>query len=61
VGFAPVEAPEIVVAALVEHGGHGGSAAAPIVQRVLDRYFEKRKAAEAVRVAEATEAGLAHD
>ena len=61
VGFAPVEAPEIVVAALVEHGGHGGSVAAPIVRRVLARYFEKRKGAEAVRVAEALEAGLAHD
>jgi penicillin-binding protein 2 len=45
VGFAPVEAPEIVVAALVEHGGHGGSAAAPIVQRVLAKYFEKKAAA----------------
>jgi penicillin-binding protein 2 len=42
VGFAPAEAPEIVVAALVEHGGHGGSAAGPIVQKVLARYFEKR-------------------
>jgi penicillin-binding protein 2 len=42
VGFAPAEAPEIVVAALVEHGGHGGSAAAPVVQKVLARYFEKR-------------------
>ena len=42
VGLAPAEAPEIVVAALVEHGGHGGSAAGPIVQKVLARYFEKR-------------------
>ncbi len=42
VGFAPAEAPEIVVAAVSEHGGHGGSAAGPIVQKVLARYFEKR-------------------
>ena len=42
VGFAPVEAPEIVVAVIVEHGGHGGSVAAPITRRVLERYFEKR-------------------
>jgi len=61
VGFAPVEAPEIVVAAIVEHGGHGGSTAAPIVRRVLERYFEKRKGAEALRVAEAPEVGLAND
>jgi penicillin-binding protein 2 len=45
VGFAPVEAPEIVVATLVEHGGHGSSAAAPITQRVLAKYFEKKAAA----------------
>ena len=31
------------------------------VQRVLARYFEKRRDAEALRVAEAVEAGLAHD
>jgi penicillin-binding protein 2 len=42
VGFAPANAPEIAVAAIVEHGGHGGSAAGPIVQAVLARYFEKR-------------------
>jgi penicillin-binding protein 2 len=61
VSFAPVDAPEIVVAALVEHGGHGGSAAAPIARRLLDRYFEKRQDAEAVRVAGAPEADLADD
>jgi penicillin-binding protein 2 len=41
VAFAPVEAPEIVVSVLVEHGLHGSSAAAPIAQRVLQRFFEK--------------------
>ena len=41
--FAPVESPEIVVVAIVEHaGGGGGSIAAPIVQKVLARYFEKQ-------------------
>jgi penicillin-binding protein 2 len=45
VGFAPAPAPEIVVVALVEHGGHGGSAAAPITQRVLSVYFEKKATA----------------
>jgi penicillin-binding protein 2 len=39
VGFAPVEAPEIVVVALVEHGGSGSKAAAPITQKVLAAYF----------------------
>jgi penicillin-binding protein 2 len=38
--FAPVEAPEIVVVALAEHGGHGGSAAGPIVNAILTRHFK---------------------
>jgi penicillin-binding protein 2 len=46
-----VEAPAITVAVLVEHGGHGGSAAAPIAQRVLARWFEKQQAAAGERVA----------
>jgi penicillin-binding protein 2 len=37
--FAPAEAPKLVVAVLVENGGHGGSAAAPIARRVLDAYL----------------------
>ncbi|MGH0035220.1 MAG: penicillin-binding protein 2 [Myxococcota bacterium] len=40
--FAPAEDPEIVVVALVEHGGSGGSVAAPVAQKVLARYFEKK-------------------
>ncbi len=42
IGFAPVPAPEIAVVALVEHGGHGGSAAAPVVKAVLQEYFRHR-------------------
>jgi penicillin-binding protein 2 len=41
-GFAPVEAPEICVVAMVEHGGHGGSAAAPIVRAVMQEYFRTK-------------------
>jgi penicillin-binding protein 2 len=52
VGFAPVESPEIVVAAVVEHGGHGGAAAGPVVQRVLARYFEKKLAPAPVEESE---------
>jgi penicillin-binding protein 2 len=40
--FAPADAPEIAVAVFVEHGAHGSTAAAPIAQRVLARYFEKK-------------------
>jgi penicillin-binding protein 2 len=42
VAYAPAEAPEIVVVALVEHGGHGGSAAAPLVRQVMEEYFRNR-------------------
>jgi penicillin-binding protein 2 len=45
VGFAPVSAPEICVVAMVEHGGHGGAAAAPVVKAVMQEYF-RGKAAE---------------
>ncbi len=41
-GFAPADAPEIVVVALVENGGHGGVTAAPVVRQVLDAYFSQR-------------------
>lgn len=45
VSFAPVGAPEIAVACLIEHaGGGGGAMAAPVVQRVLSHYFEHKKA-----------------
>ena len=40
--YAPVEAPEIVVTVLVEHGGHGGSAAAPLARQVMETYFKKK-------------------
>ena len=39
VAFAPVQAPEITLAVLVENGGGGSSSAAPVARRVLDTYF----------------------
>jgi penicillin-binding protein 2 len=39
VAFAPADDPQICVAAMVEHGGHGGSAAAPIVKALMQEYF----------------------
>ncbi len=38
--FAPVEDPRIAVAAIVEHGGHGGSGAAPLVGRLISYYLK---------------------
>ncbi len=40
VAFAPLEEPEIAVVVLIEHGGHGGKAAAPIARKVIQKYFE---------------------
>jgi penicillin-binding protein 2 len=40
VAFAPVENPKIAVAVVVEHGGHGGSAAAPIAKQVIEEYLK---------------------
>ena len=39
VAFAPVDNPRIAVAAVVEHAGHGGTAAAPLVRAVLQAFF----------------------
>ncbi|PLX41029.1 MAG: penicillin-binding protein 2 [Deltaproteobacteria bacterium] len=36
--YAPVEDPQIAVSVVVDHGGHGGSGAAPIAQKVLAGY-----------------------
>jgi penicillin-binding protein 2 len=42
VGFAPVKESEIAVAVLIEHGGHGGSSAAPAFKEVVSAYFSPR-------------------
>ena len=42
VGYAPADKPEIAFAVVVEHGGHGGTSAAPIVRRVLEIFFADR-------------------
>ncbi len=36
ISFAPADDPKIVVAVMVENGGHGGSTAAPIARKVID-------------------------
>ena len=37
--YAPFEDPQIAIAVLVEHGGYGGAAAAPIAKKVMEKYF----------------------
>jgi penicillin-binding protein 2 len=41
---APHGNPEIAVAVILEHAGHGGSAAAPVARKFIDAYFDRMKA-----------------
>ena len=34
-----MEKPEIALSVFVEHGGHGGSAAAPIAKKAIEAYL----------------------
>ena len=40
VAFAPKDEARIAIVVLVEHGGHGGSAAAPIAKKIISKFFE---------------------
>jgi len=40
VSYAPVEAPRIAVVILVEHMGHGGSAAAPLAKQMIEAFVK---------------------
>ena len=39
VAYAPMENPIISVAVLVEHGGHGASASAPVARKIIQKYL----------------------
>lgn len=58
VAYAPAKEPEIAVATLVEHGGHGGAAAAPIAREVIEAYFRTESDREANMVVLADRASL---
>ena len=42
ISYAPANKPSIVVAVIVENGGHGGSVAGPIAKSVMDSYLKKK-------------------
>ena len=42
-GFAPADEPEIAVVVLNEHGGHGGSDAAPTAMALIRKYLELKR------------------
>jgi penicillin-binding protein 2 len=41
IAFAPVDAPRIALAILVENGGSGSASAAPIARQLFDRYLQR--------------------
>jgi len=60
ISFAPADNPKIVVAVMVENGGHGGSTAAPVARKVID-YWLLGKVPEALRETEADQGGETED
>ncbi|MBI5141864.1 MAG: penicillin-binding protein 2 [Nitrospirae bacterium] len=51
IAFSPVEKPDIAISVFVEHGGHGGSVAAPIAKSMIEAFRnrevpEKKKSEE---------------
>ncbi len=42
-GYAPYDNPKIAIAVFVEHGGHGGEAAAPVTAKILNLLFPRAK------------------
>jgi penicillin-binding protein 2 len=47
-GYAPADAPTITVCAVIENGGHGGTAAAPAALKVFEAYFKAQPTQVAV-------------
>ncbi|MBN9393867.1 MAG: penicillin-binding protein 2 [Candidatus Melainabacteria bacterium] len=45
--YAPADNPQIAISCFVEHGGHGGTAAAPLAKAILEKYFATNPVAKA--------------
>ncbi|HER43139.1 MAG TPA: hypothetical protein ENO08_01620, partial [Candidatus Eisenbacteria bacterium] len=41
VAYAPAKDPEIALAIVMEHAGHGGAMAAPLARKILSAYFDR--------------------
>jgi penicillin-binding protein 2 len=48
ISFAPAEAPRFAIGCIIEHGGFGASAAAPIVRDCMTYLFDQQKAMDAL-------------
>ena len=49
VAFAPYNDPKYAISVLVEHGGSGGKAAAPIAKKVIKKVLERHDLRERVK------------
>jgi penicillin-binding protein 2 len=47
VAYAPADDPQVAVAVLIEHGGHGGEDAAPLARRVIKAHLSEPEVAQA--------------
>jgi penicillin-binding protein 2 len=47
VAYAPADDPQVAVAVLIEHGGHGGEDAAPLARRVIKAHLSDPEVAQA--------------
>jgi penicillin-binding protein 2 len=67
IAYAPTDNPQIAIAAIVENGGHGGSAAGPIARQLMDYYLLGKLPPEPIEktapkvTEEATVEASAHD
>jgi penicillin-binding protein 2 len=61
IAFAPLESPKIALAVLVENGGFGAAAAAPIARQVLDYYLLGKRPDEAAAPAPAPRPAKGHE
>lgn len=52
VGVAPMEAPEIVVAAILENAGDGSKFAAPMVAKIIKAYMQKKESMKKIMLAD---------
>ncbi|MFC5473350.1 penicillin-binding protein 2 [Paraherbaspirillum soli] len=59
--FAPVDKPRIAIAVIVENGGFGAAAAAPIVRKALDYYLLGKRPGDSAKAAAALAAAVAAD
>ncbi|MCX7856974.1 MAG: penicillin-binding protein 2 [Deltaproteobacteria bacterium] len=50
VAFAPFSNPEIAISVIVEYGGHGAQAAAPVAKIITEEYFKESKPLKEARV-----------